>query len=902
MADFGHSRAHGRSLVGYPARVIRCAFITALVICQIAEVSAQDAGTDAGSVPSDAGVPDAAVDPNVVTPPKLLEFVEAPYPEALKAEGKSAEVVLGLTIQSDGSVSEVVVVHSSGEKLFDDAAVQAAKQFAFEPATRGGKPIAARIQFKYVFELKEEKTVAPPTPELLPAALGGEVLDAEDQTPIQNAEVFLTREGLSKRAETDAAGTFRFEGLEPGQYQLRFYRDGYREQTSTEELASGEDKTLRFQLLRIEEVLGFGATAVIDPPRREVVRRTVRREELTRIAGTRGDALRTIELLPGVGRPAFGAGQIIIRGAAPGDSEAYLDGSPVPLLYHFGGLTSFINSRLLQQIDFYPGNFSARFGRRMGGIIDVSLREPSVEKLKGVVDVNVIDASVLVEAPLSDGEGANVGSIAMGARRSYIDFVFAEAVPDDVFDVVAAPVYWDYQLVTSWKPSDNDKVLFAWYGSSDRFEIIFNDPPSDDPFITGNFDLSTQFHRGQLSWKHLFPELKLEQTAMFSAGPTTLGFSAGPQIRFTLDTINYYVRNEWTWRPEEYLTLIGGLDIFIAPTTVNFSGPPPDQGEGAPDTGRTIAQRGFVTVSDKASAYRPAAYVESILVPHEAVELTVGARLDWYRDIESWSLNPRMSGLVNLSETFRIKGGVGLFSQPPQFQESAPGLGNPDLVPEQALHVGLGGEVDIDDGIRVGVDGFYKNLWDLVVGTQNGVPPRFENEGVGNIFGVEVSGRIEPRKNRPFFGFLSYTLSRSERRDHPGDPWRLFDFDQTHILALAGTVLLGDGWEAGAAFRLISGNPYTPIQSGIYDANYGVYRPVYGSINSERSGLFHRLDLRVEKKWEFEDWNLALYLDVQNVYNRMNPEGIIYNYDFSESAVLPGLPIIPSLGIRGELP
>lgn len=867
------------------------AIFFSVACCVAGHVHAQDAGVPDASVTGDAGV-----DPDAVTPPKLLEFVEATYPEQLKSKGVAAVVTLGLTIQTDGSVSEAVVIEGAQERAFDDAAVEAAKRFLFEPATRGGKPIAARIQFRYVFELKEESPQVNEPQSAAPAAFGGEVLDAEDKRPLAGVEVLLNREGESKRAVTDNRGAFRFEDLAPGDYDVRFFFDGYRDQDVRESLQDGEDKTVRYQLLRLEEVEGFGATAVIDPPRREVVRRTIRQEELTRVAGTRGDALRTIELLPGVGRPAFGAGQIIIRGSAPGDSEAYLDGSPIPLLYHFGGLTSFINSRLLQQIDFYPGNFSARFGRRMGGIIDVSLREPTVEKLKGVVDINVIDASLLVEAPLDEA-----GSIAFGARRSYIDFVFSEVVPDDVFDVVAAPVYWDYQLVTSWKPSDNDRVMFSWYGSSDRFEIIFNDPPSDDPFITGNFDISTQFHRGQLAWKHQFPETNLEQQTMFSAGPTNLGFSAGPQIRFTLDTINYYIRNEWTWRPEDFLTLIGGLDIFISPTTVNFSGPPPDQGEGAPDTGRTVAQRGFVTVSDKASAYRPAAYVESILVPHETVELTVGTRLDWYRDIESWSFNPRMSGLVKLSDDVRIKGGIGLFSQPPQFQESAPGLGNPNLVPEQALHVGLGGEMDLDDGIRVGVDGFYKRLWDLVVGTDNGVPPRFENDGIGNIYGVEISGRIEPRKNRPFFGFLSYTLSRSERRDHPGDPWRLFDFDQTHILAVAGTVLLGSGWEAGAAFRLISGNPYTPIRSGIYDANFGVYRPIYGDINSERVGMFHRLDLRLEKKWKFDNWDLALYVDVQNVYNRANPEGIIYNYDFSQSTILPGLPIIPSFGIRGEL-
>ena len=52
---------------------------------------------------------------------------------------------------------------------------------------------------------------------------------------------------------------------------------------------------------------------------------------------------------------------------------------------------------------------------------------------------------------------------------------------------------------------------------------------------------------------------------------------------------------------------------------------------------------------------------------------------------------------------------------------------------------------------------------------------------------------------------------------------------------------------------------------------------------------------------DFVDWRFAIRLDVQNVYNATNREGIIYRYDFDRSTDLPGLPILPSLGIRGEM-
>jgi hypothetical protein len=64
--------------------------------------------------------------------------------------------------------------------------------------------------------------------------------------------------------------------------------------------------------------------------------------------------------------------------------------------------------------------------------------------------------------------------------------------------------------------------------------------------------------------------------------------------------------------------------------------------------------------------------------------------------------------------------------------------------------------------------------------------------------------------------------------------------------------------------------------------------------------MFHQLDIRIDKQWRFNGWSMRTYLDVQNAYNRTNPEGIAYNYNFSQSRVQGFLPIIPSIGIRGE--
>lgn len=54
-------------------------------------------------------------------------------------------VVLELTVDAAGSVAEAVVV--SGPAALSDAVLEQARSFRFEPAQRGGRPVAARIRF-----------------------------------------------------------------------------------------------------------------------------------------------------------------------------------------------------------------------------------------------------------------------------------------------------------------------------------------------------------------------------------------------------------------------------------------------------------------------------------------------------------------------------------------------------------------------------------------------------------------------------------------------------------------------------------------------------------------------------------------------------------------------------------
>ncbi|MCA9564619.1 MAG: TonB-dependent receptor, partial [Myxococcales bacterium] len=231
--------------------------------------------------------------------------------------------------------------------------------------------------------------------------------------------------------------------------------------------------------------------------------------------------------------------------------------------------------------------------------------------------------------------------------------------------------------------------------------------------------------------------------------------------------------------------------------------------------------------------------------------------------------------------------------------------GNPDLRLEEAVHYVVGAEWDLTEYLNLDLQLFYKDLNDVVTRSddtvdRNGstVPEVYNNDGEGRAYGAEILFRHQLANN--FFGWVSYTLSRSERIDEEGGDYRPFSYDQTHILSLIASYELPANWTVGARFRYVTGNPRTPILGSTYDADNDVYVRIPGATESARNAPFHQLDIRVDKRFVFDRWLMEIYLDIQNVYNRMNPEGIDYNFDFSESVTLTGLPIIPSLGIRGE--
>jgi hypothetical protein len=762
-----------------------------------------------------------------VSPPRLLDHVEASLPEG-RTSTTPVAVPLEIEIGEDGAVRAVRALDGAPPELAS-IAVEAVRGFRFEPAKQGDRAIAVVIDYVFWFPANREQEPVLVAPAPMPAPA-----ESPPKTPVGGASP--EDEGVHSDAEPE-----------------------------------------------------FEAVAEVEAPPREPTRRTLPREVLAKTPGTRGDPIRAVEVLPGVARAPMGSNPIL-RGAAGHESETYLDGVRIPQLYHFGGITSVVHPALLGDVSLYASNFSARYGRATGGIIEAELRSPRSDGLHGLLDLNLIDTSVLVEGPLATGLSG-----AAAFRRSNIDLVFeALASETDSFNVVAAPLYWDYQVLAEYQPSARGTFRVTATGSRDSLKFIFSEPPDQDPTLRGELSGSLEYHTLTLGYEH--QRDGFAQSYQVSIGRDLLRQHVGPFVAY-FDGIRTAARAEWGFGLSDSLELIAGLDHDGTVLTGAYRGPPAPSQEGSldqPDGATRLLVVDELTVAQLS----PALYTEARWFPTDRWLIVPGFRADYYQDLDAITLNPRLGQRYTLSEDWTLKAGVGAYSQRPVYYESMAEVGNPDIQPYHALHTSLGAERKFGDVLTVDGEVFYKHLYERVVSAPGGAPPHFINDGEGQIYGLETQARFTPDER--WFGQLSYTLSRSERQDRD-EPTRLFDYDQTHVLNAALGVNLGAGWEVGGRFRFISGNPQTPVTSAVYDARTGIYQPRYGEQGSVRDPAFHQLDLRVDKRFPIGSGAIGAYLEILNVYNQENAEGYDYNFDYSERTRVTGMPFFPNLGIKGEL-
>ena len=842
-----------------------------------------------------------APEPKLTKPPKLLKFVAARYPPEARAEALEGTVELSMAIDAAGKVTKVTV-DSSPHPLLSEAAVAAVKQFAFSPAEVDGKPAPVRIGYAYNFVLQlefnprlprwmEEQETAPAGADVLV----GQVREQGNRVPLPG--IALVIRSLGMEVNSDARGRFGFKNVPPGTYEVEALSVEHKKQKVQAEVLEGKQTRIKFYMPRLRK---NPYETVVRGKRRQtsVTRVSLRQKELTTVPGTFGDPVRVVENLPGVARVPFVGGALLIRGSAPNDSGVFLDGTKVPLIYHFMGGPSVLNPAFLDRIDYYPGNAEVRYGRLLAGVVDVSTRSTYTKQWGGSLDVNLLNAAAMLKIPISDKV-----SVSIAGRRSYIDALLPailEASGEET--TVVAPVYYDYQLRVDIKLGGRDQLYFLVFGSDDALDLISNDPERSADI---SIDYNVMFHRLLAGWRwQITDRLVSRMTPTIGFNVVDMDFSGN---KIDLKTFTILLREELEYRRNKTFTFRFGTDInlrrnwfeAVVPVPVDYRNPGSGIDLQTSDKSETLVYDQW--------QYGIGFYGDAIINVTDKLQLIPGARFEFFRYFghSRMAVDPRLTARFKMLPRTTLKGAAGLYSNNPGAQQVNDLYGNPNLVLEHAAHFSLGVEQQILKALSLDVQGYFIWRYDSVVPTKqvqvtdDGVRPlRYVNEGSGYSTGMELI--LKHDVTRHFYGWLAYTLSLSRAQQKPDGDYVLFAFDQTHILTLVASYRIGWGWELGARFRLVSGRPETPVMGSIYDSDLNKFSRLNGERNSDRLPVFHQLDLRVEKTWIFDLWRLSAYLDVQNVYNATNAEATLWDYRFLESAPLQGLPILPTLGVKGS--
>jgi TonB family protein len=871
--------------------------------------------------------------------PELKQFVRAEYPAEIVKLGIEGVVLLDIVINDSGTVDSVYVIKGK-HPVLDSSAAAAARAFVFTPAMAGGKPVAVLLQYAYRFTIDEVETNIEQF-----VNLQGKLLERGTKEPLINAMVMVSFPdtindtgiavpfhtylkkigsfvGQSLQAgslitATDSLGSFQFKSLPACSIVVKVLAPDFESFTDRLLILHGKAIEAVYHLKRISygdnEIVVYGKTE-----KREVAQRTLTLNEVRRIPGLGGDAVKVIMALPGVARSAFNLGTPVIRGAGGGSSRFFLDGVKLPNLFHFGGLTSTYNSTALESVDLYPGGFGTRYGGALGGIVEIKGRKPKTDRIHGYLDGNLLDASFLVEGPISKKV-----SFLVAARRSYIanvmSFVLDKAGAELPFTVV--PYYWDYLARADFDLVKSNHFYLTLFGAKDAMDLVSNDVRGGSARIdaeTNRAKMSQYFHMGIFGWDWALSD-KLKNELRYSIEYDNVGVSVFGAMSIKGDGLEHYLRDQLTCTASDVVKMNAGLDFDMYPYDLNLT---------------LTSGQGVIVPDASHYFFGPiGVYANLEWKPVKRLLLIPGIRYDYYPELiydgsvvpEFWNYrsfnnNRGISGepsvrLTSKYEIFpgqRIKGSLGTYNQTPQplGQAIDTAWGNPYLPAEKGSQYVAGYEWQISDLISLDAQIYYNRQWDNArqASSKDIAAKRTEKyfgDGKSRMKGFELL--LKHDQGKRFFGWLSYSLSRSERSVYESYRWAIFEEDQTNYLQLIGSYRITPSNELGVRLRYVTGNPTTPI-SGVdyFDATSRRYVPKRGELNSDRMGPYLSFDVRYEKKVVYKTWLWSIYLDVthaENLFNKgyRSPEFSNYqwNYDYSNKEVFSDI-TRPALGLRVE--
>ena len=707
----------------------------------------------------------------------------------------------------------------------------------------------------------------------------GKVIDKSSRKPVAYANVTVT--GLpGKGASTDSLGVFRIEQVPPGIYRFEATCIGYVTTSSPEYIVSASTPFIEIEM---EEDANLLTAVVVTPsPFRRSIEspvsmRVIGLQEIEKSPGANRDISRIVRAYPGVSFSPVGyRNDLIVRGGSPSENRFYMDGIEIPNINHFatqgasGGPVSIVNADLVREITFYTGAFPANRSGALSSVLDFRLRDGNPDKQTFKATLGASEVSLSGSGHFNDRT-----TYLFSVRQSYLQLLFK------ALGLPFLPNFIDGQFKIKTRLTEHDELTVLALTGIDKMKLNTDEKGEDAEYL--------------LSY---LPTIHQET---FTVGAVYRHY-AGKHTQSVTLSHNYLNNRNLKYRnnddsSEDNLTL--RLRSVEQKTTALFENRT-RLGQWTLKEGAEFTNSGYTNNTDSPfSLYKTslniigwgAFFSSDYSTRDNRFTLSAGIRVDgnnYNRGMKQlWKqLSPRLSASYKLSEQWILNGSAGLYHQLPPY--TALGYKNNDgtylnkaLRYMRVMESSIGADWHLHDRIMSSAEGFFKRYNRIPLSLQDNIPLACKgndygvvgNEplastadgrayGLETMFRWQVSGR--------FNLVSSFTLYKSEYRNHSGDDYIPSAWDNRFILNMSGTYNLPKRWSIGGKVSYIGGAPYTPYdedKSSLVQAWDAKGQPYYdySLYNTGRLPDFAQLDVRVDKSFYFRRCMVGLYLDLQNV-------------------------------------
>ncbi|MBN2350061.1 MAG: TonB-dependent receptor [Bacteroidales bacterium] len=759
--------------------------------------------------------------------------------------------------------------------------------------------------------------------------LSGKVIDGESGEWLIGAAIQVT--GTSKGAVTDENGTYILK-LPRGIYNIQISYIGYERLGKEISLTADriENFTLIPKVIESEEVIittekpedhfRSTETGLIELKAKDI-------KALPTLMGE-ADALRILQLSPGVSSVTEGNAGFYVRGGGADQNLILIDNATVYSSSHVLGFFSVFNSDAIHGVRLTKSGMPAFYGGRLASVMDVEMLDGNPDSLETTIGIGLISSKIAFQGPILK----NRITFSAAVRRSYLDEVVKPVISpflknQSSFFKDNKYHFYDINGKLAVRLSGRDRVTFTLYNGIDKYSLQQYRFDYENYIKWGNT-------LGVLNYNHIFNKDFAVNTSLsfteyffnFSAvqsniqiGLSSLIRDVAFKIQFTkLGTNNGYTKFGIDYQKHRFLP--NNLDATANDLDLEFGS---NRVLNAHET--AIYYDRIIPVGGRLSTNIGLRYTNFLHVgPYQKMltnnlgeiydTLSYGSNkvIKPYNHIE-----PRISARYLLNDNSSLKAS---FTQNYQYIHlaSASAVTLPTDVwlpstekikPQQGEQYTLGYFVNSRDNIyQASVDMYYKTLKnqvELLYGIINNFKDNIFEESVifgsGSSYGIEFYIRKTQGKMN---GWIGYTLSKTTRKFDEINEGKIYPakYDRRHDVNLVVSYVLNKKWTFSGTFIYASGNAMTlPEYKYLIDGNVITG---YGPTNGFRMPDYHRLDLsatysgKKAKRYE-SSWNFS----VINLYNRANPyfiyfeiSGDVYDYNLKITPHQVSLyPILPSV-------